>query len=1126
MVAALSLTSLAVDARTASARAAPQAPAVPSDPGAATVDPQRRDRLLGAGWRRSADRLWTTSGDATGLHVLVADARAGYTWRTVATLTVPGIETDRWVGNACVTGSGRRAVVVFAPRGFTNEPQLNTRGGFTAVVDLDTGAVRPVPMRSSLAYYNPGCGTGETAALTQEGDDKLGKTGLLRLDAATGKLGKRVEVAGQLTSAVPVGDGFAAAATSSVVRVAMDGKISPVAASSGVPFGLTPDAEGNVVFLDLAGDTSRVRSAAAVSNGRLTKAATLATGPAGQVGVRSGAGGRVYITGEAKPAAALPATVTTLKVSADAQLSTRAEAAVTSVAGEAQYDRSAPSRVRITASSLRTSSQIAFTVEPSATVAPMFGETVDAGRTCAVPRNDPRVQVYQPKPKQVEWAADMAVTGNLFVTRMPNWHGNGLSNDNPQVMFPPRTLRAGGRVPAQVMLGILGQESNLWQASRHALPGEYGNPLIGNYYGLEIYNDTEADDWDINFAEADCGYGVSQMTDGMRLAGHELPNQPAKPHDQQVAIATDYAANVAAGVQLLQDKWNQVYDAGMLLNNANPARIENWFYAIWSYNSGFHPRGEPGSNGAWGLGWYNNPANPRYRADRHNFGSDPHDYARPQDWPYPEKVLGFASDPPSGFEDPSVEVPFFRAAWWNGTEGDENTPGTAEYHKKRAFPPKNAFCLTTSNCHWGTSVVPNAPEVVGEPAGPCQHKNAAGQYDLKCWVNERVSWKGDCEYTCGREFMRYDYPEYAAEPADGTSYPPDCSTANDTNVLHRGFGIIGDVSDDTKPIRNPNCSDMPANAGTFNFTFAKDAAGREPGRIDLHQTGGGLGAHYWFSHARADTPEGQKLKVTGTWAFDKVVDGFAEVLVHIPHHGRSPVKRVIYTVETSKGPVNVYVDQNASTNHWQSLGKFPFYGQPKVHLSTITPQGGDGTERVFFDSLVFQPVYEEYEGKYRTIFHSDTENCLALRGNTAPNGSAFVEQRLCNGWNFNSWELVTMDANRGHMLLIDRGTGTCLAVAGNSTASGAAVMANPCDGSNPSQLWRVDKVYDPNWEEGDRPWNLVVNVRSALCLRPREASSGPPTTQQASCEVGPVDESGEQPLLDPAEAWELSAVFG
>ena len=33
-----------------------------------------------------------------------------------------------------------------------------------------------------------------------------------------------------------------------------------------------------------------------------------------------------------------------------------------------------------------------------------------AERYCSVPRNDPRNQAMQPKPRQVEWAVDQAVT--------------------------------------------------------------------------------------------------------------------------------------------------------------------------------------------------------------------------------------------------------------------------------------------------------------------------------------------------------------------------------------------------------------------------------------------------------------------------------------------------------------------------------------------------------------------------------------------------------------------------------------------------------------------------------------------------------------------------------------------
>ena len=53
----------------------------------------------------------------------------------MATLSEPGFDVDQWIGNACLTGSGRRLVVVYGPRTFTNRADLFDRGGFTAVVD-------------------------------------------------------------------------------------------------------------------------------------------------------------------------------------------------------------------------------------------------------------------------------------------------------------------------------------------------------------------------------------------------------------------------------------------------------------------------------------------------------------------------------------------------------------------------------------------------------------------------------------------------------------------------------------------------------------------------------------------------------------------------------------------------------------------------------------------------------------------------------------------------------------------------------------------------------------------------------------------------------------------------------
>ncbi|WP_253911136.1 hypothetical protein [Streptomyces sp. CNQ-509] len=126
----------------------PATPAGESSPGPApgdAVGPGVRAEVLGEDWKSSADRAWTTTGDATGFHLLVADVRHGCAWRTAATPAEPGFETDRWIGNACVTGSGKWAVVVYAPRTFTNDPLLMSRGAFTAVVNLEPCLGRGAP---------------------------------------------------------------------------------------------------------------------------------------------------------------------------------------------------------------------------------------------------------------------------------------------------------------------------------------------------------------------------------------------------------------------------------------------------------------------------------------------------------------------------------------------------------------------------------------------------------------------------------------------------------------------------------------------------------------------------------------------------------------------------------------------------------------------------------------------------------------------------------------------------------------------------------------------------------------------------------------------------------------------
>jgi hypothetical protein len=919
----------------------PRAAAPPAGADPSTVDPARRNALLPAGWQTSGDMMWFTTGDANALHLMVADARSGYTWRTAAALSEPGIETDQWVGNACLTSSGRRAVVVYAPREFTNRAELSERGGFTAVVDLTSGAVTKLPLTTSLAYFNPGCGSGETATLTQEGGESLPGTRLIDLDAATARLGSPIATDGQVTSAIPTAQGIAAARGSDLVLIDNQGRQRRVATTAGPAFRLRVDAAGGLDYLDHAGTAVRVRRTVG------TATTTLATGKLGTVGLTAGSGGRVFITGTPDRVSALPAAVSTAKAPASELLSTSGETSLRVNHQDTRATAAANPTLQVTATVLARHTALPFTFQPGLRPTPrvadgarargpapaqrpkangaaapqsLTNDPTDPDRSCSVPRNDVHTQVYQPTARQVEWAADEAVQNSLTLTRPANWKQSGMPSYSPQGLFPPLPLSGStNEVPPQILLGVLSQESNLWQASGHDTSGEYGNPLIGDYYGLALYDGDPSNDWDIDWSNADCGYGIAQITDGMRLAGQGRPGEVAMPASSQRAVAMDYTVNIAAGLRILESKWNQVYDAGLIVNNGDPASIENWFYAAWAYNSGFHE--DQGNNTSWGLGWANNPANPDYPADREPFLENTYDDARtPQYWPYEEKVLGWAGHPID-----TGDGPGFRAAWW-----------TSIANRITVKPPVDLFCDASDSCYPGQSFTSEFPT---EPAGPC------AMADLSCWYHEPAKWKACATGNCGFSLVRFDtsYPE---QP-DGTNFPPNCGSTG----LPPGALVIDDLPDSVT-------SAVPCghtSSGTFNLSFSSDSTGHYPDKIDLHQLGGGFGAHFWFAHTWSAADMGGELAVSGTWTLNRQVNGWGRVLVHMPDHG-AYTRGASYLVGLGNGTSEARIaPQRTMGNNWVSLGVFSFAGTPQVTLSNVT-NDGNGTEDVAWDAVAVQPL--------------------------------------------------------------------------------------------------------------------------------------------------------------------------
>jgi hypothetical protein len=942
----------------AGALIAPLAVAALSDlSGSATA--QSPDRVtdtsqLPSGWQRSRDRVVTFDGDGTGLHVLVADAAHAYAWHTAATLSEPGIDTDQWIGQTCVTASGNRAVAVYAPRQVTNDQQGFQQGAFAAVVNLVNGTVTKLPQLVSIAYFNPGCGDGEQAVLSRPHGDS---TELLTVDARRGRVTRQQTVPGQLTSAVPFRTGIAAATGDSVISVNRRGHVRTLARTVGMPFRLVPDAHGGLAYqVPTSGKKVQVRRVTSAGSDRL-----LGSGALGALAVR-GNGGRVFVTGkdarEDIPSSALSKSWKVLDVPASSELSTTGVLALTDVGNGTEAagrkdvgvadtpDAAQP--VGINALVPNTGATFDFRVTPKAPRPKQGAEqspalpagtfadgrkqsgsaddgpahtTTDPDRACAVSRNDPKAQSLQPSPAMAEWAVDLAVQGKLDVRRQAGWNGTDLASYTPQGLFPPVALEGGGRVPAQIMLGVLAQESNVAQANPRASAGESGNFIQGGYYGNAGSVHT------VNWSAVDCGYGIAQVTSGM--ARSDTTTYTA---EQRKAITVDYAANIAAGLQILQDKWNQLYSHGILANGGDPKYLENWWFAVWAYNSGFNQPSTSDATAPWGLGWFNNPANGLYPADRKMFLSAGDGDARtPNLWTYPERVLGWAAysqkktNPATGKPGPAFAV----GNWPTGNAPD-------------AEPPHDAFCKpTVNNCDTSK---PHKVTGSSQPEGPCQRD------DFKCWWNVPRTWT-DCTATCGTEVLTYQATD--PEPKATSPYPASCSSSLPPNAL-----IVDDVPNTVKfrgGDTNPCAGEKNwRSRGTLSFTFGsavQNGAVIYPSKIDFHQLGSGFGGHFWFTHTRV--PSYTDSIVTGTWTPNRPITGWARVMVHLPDH-QANTDQATYHIDLGDGTVldKTISQDTGGRNRWVSLGSYEFHGTPSVSLSSDTADG-TGDDSIAWDALAF-----------------------------------------------------------------------------------------------------------------------------------------------------------------------------
>ncbi|MFE0701722.1 hypothetical protein [Streptomyces sp. NPDC058872] len=944
------------------------APAAADATSARLFDAPAKD--LGVGYASSSDAIVEATGDAEGLHILAARESDGFSFYEIARLNRKDLsDVGPWTGYVCTTGSGNYAAAVYAPSAWSNKPGAYHNGAFAAVIRLSDGKVTEVPDRVQLAYFTPGCGTGDEVAFTSSSatDTSVGSTTVISVDATTGTVSSRRKLGGHLTHVTPTQDGTVGVLGGNLVDLKGDGKklsARKLAAMPGPMFALTASQHGSVNVGTVDGESSVISHFDGKGFTELGRA------PKGKVKLLPVAGGAAVV-GEVKgidtdkvPGLSKHAVDgRVIGISRQGHLVTNSvfsEQMKGIVAGIGSASTEGVGSLTVKATAVRTGAKAtkvvdadrkrpksksslsmglsAFTVVPpddeepstcgegnpesmclSGSGAHIQGKIAFMESPCIVKRNDPKRQALQASANMVEWAVDQAVHGRLTVTRPQNWHDTGLTSYTPQGLFPKPALTGGGEIPAQVMLGILAQESNFKQASWHSMYGDSGNVTrsdwFGNLNGIHYYPDR---------SKADCGYGIAQVTTGM-----------SEEHDTQLdplragAVTTDYAANIAAGLGILAEKWNQLKALGMHANDGNPVYIENWYTALWGYNSGVY------TNGTVGLGYFNNPTNPQYPADRQPFLRYSYDDAsKPGNWNYPEKILGWA------------EVPQMT---WNGAESYSEATMPLGIIK---MPPKSLFCSPSVN-----ACDPAA-------ADPCP------TWDAQCRWGASVNWMGP-QSTGNSSTEKLSYELGSAEPALQSKY--DHGPCIDHPSAYSNAIIVDDLGEHEDTY---GCGDFEGGFdGKFtlqagdNVTIQRaDATYRATpyiAPIDVHQLGAGYDHHLYFTHSY--DYDQSFHKVTGRWQVNQHLlpsgDQFGnryKIYLHLPSHAAEAVVRYdFYPGDNTVGAKPDYCNVNqgsrsAGKETWFEMGTFTFWKGGRIEMDNIQ-KGATGDDNVVFDAIAFVP---------------------------------------------------------------------------------------------------------------------------------------------------------------------------
>lgn len=862
---------------------------------------------------------------ASGPNGVAIVAVRGDVAETVATLSEPGFETEVWEGYGCVDPGLARAVVSYSPVEWANAGASRGLRAMTAVVDIDSGTVIRLPTRVRQQPHAVEC-DGNGRAVLSDFDGTL--TTVSMVDIGTGAVALAGQLQGQVSRVHPFG--------SSLLGVSLDGAV--IVPEGDATQATTVPLEGLVTDIVVGDDGS---FHALTAQGTDAVFASYEGGALVQATVVGEAGDVALFPGEDQPILAglvdsavvgqLDASViqtpeVPLAASSDGENLLLEESASAEVVTAKVFDSATSTTDTMSATSAEADqaqpSVMGFRSSPAVGIStgqnhsfgasrqPKPGSRMRAAATaspCAVGRNEPEHQVYQPTVQQVEWAVDLAVTGNLTVTRPANWGGHGLAAYTPQGLVPYLPLTGGGTIPPQVLLGIVAQESNVKQASWHVSRSMYGNPLIGDYYGS---GGTTA----VDYSKSDCGYGVGQITTGMaRGSTYWGPNSSTV----QKAIAWDYTVNVAAAARILSEKWNQLKAAGLIAQDGLASNVEAWYFAIWAYNTGFTPPNPAAPTATWGVGWTNNPRQPDYTAGRAPFLKLTRDDARyPSKWPYQERIFGWAS---YGF-----------------VEG-----GSQQYLRTTApltDAPAASFCSAANFCNpTQLDTVTNSYCTKGDRT-MCRWRWSATWASIECGVPV-------CTL---RPQAQYRFNPGTPEPA-GTTPPftPVCSAP-----FPAGTVIVDNLAQSKNRVGCPETT----NAGTFSFVSSPP----DSALVDLHQLGTGFGGQVWMS--RTKSPGDTAARLTGTWTPPSSTTGWRRIYVHLPA-AVSESAQATYQVKSSSSvtAVSRVVNTRWNENRWVDLGAYQLGSGASVSLSnaTYTDWSSANVGRsvyISWDAIAFAPT--------------------------------------------------------------------------------------------------------------------------------------------------------------------------